>query len=173
MCAELHAVFVYEEKLEFLDLHLHRFQDDFLVFAGQLVGRHAFDFLCRKGWGNLLNQAAELRSHKLELFFVQRNSLRGAGGIAFGIVGVGGEPETDRALVTFFGMQIELSQPRKIANYEWQYASGHGIERTEVSNRALAENTPDAADHVMRGQAGGLIDNDDAIHAGFGNVVIG
>jgi hypothetical protein len=68
-------------------------------------------------------------------------------------------------------MQVELSQPCEGANYEWKYAGCHGIERAQVSDRTLAENAPGSAHHVVRGQACGFIDDDDAIHEG-GNVVI-
>jgi hypothetical protein len=46
-------------------------------------------------------------------------------------------------------MQIELSQPRKIANYKWKYSGCHRIKGAEMPNRALAEDTPGAADHVV------------------------
>jgi hypothetical protein len=53
--AELGAVALDGEDDEFLNLDLHRLQDNLFVFSGQFVGRDAVDFLGRVRWRDLLD----------------------------------------------------------------------------------------------------------------------
>ena len=47
-----------------------------------------------------------------------------ADAVAVGVVGGGGEAETDYTFVGFFGCRIELGQAREIADYERKHAGG-------------------------------------------------
>ena len=95
--------------------------------------------------------------------------LRLGGGIAFGVVGVGGEAEADRAFVGFFRGSVELRETREIAGDERKDAGGHGIEGAEVADGTFAENAAGAVDHVVRGKSGGLVDDEDGVHWGWCN----
>ena len=59
--AEVNPIRLDAEDFQFLDLHLDRFQNHFLLLASQLVSRHSIDFLGGKGRGNLLDHTAEAR----------------------------------------------------------------------------------------------------------------
>ena len=92
------------------------------------------------------------------------NLLRRAGRFAVGIVGVGGKTEADRALVGLFGRGIELCQAGQIANDQRQDSGGQRVESAEMAHRALLQDAADAIDHVVRGQSGGLVDDEDGVH---------
>ena len=47
-------------------------------------------------------------------------------------------------------------------------AGGHGVERAEVADGALLQDAARAVDHVVRGESGGLVDDEDAIHERIG-----
>jgi hypothetical protein len=61
-------------------------------------------------------------------------------------------------------MDVELRQARQIAKYNRQDSGGRGVKGAEMTDRALAENSADAIDHVVRRQAGRFIDDYDTIH---------
>ena len=68
----------------------------------------------------------------------------------------------------FFPSGIELSQPGEAAGDQRKHAGGHGVERAQMADGAFVENTARAIDDVVRGQSSGFIDDEDAIHEGFG-----
>jgi hypothetical protein len=85
--------------------------------------------------------------------------LRRSGGLAFGVVGVGGETEADDALVRLFRGGVELRQTGEIADYERENAGGEGVEGAEMADGALLQDAAYAVDDVVGGEACGLIDN--------------
>ena len=99
----------------------------------------------------------------------QSDLLRLGCAIAFGVVGVGGEAEADGAFVGFFRGSVELREPGEIAGDERKDAGGHGIEGAEVADGAFVENAAGAVDHVVRGESGGLVDDEDGVHWGWCN----
>ena len=85
--------------------------------------------------------------------------LQRRGGLALGVVGVGGEAEANHAFVSLLGMDVELRQAREVAEDNRQNSGGRGVEGSEMADRALPENSAHAIDHVVRSQAGRFIDD--------------
>src|SRR5579871_800323 len=152
------------DDVQRFDLDLYRLQGDFFVFPRQLVGRDTMDLLGGERWRKLLDGAAKMRSKRFK--FVARHAylLYLSGRLAFTIVGIGGKSKAHRALIHFFGTGIELGEAGETSDHERKNARGYGVERTEVSDRALLKNAAHAVDDVVRGQPCGFIDYDDAIH---------
>src|SRR5207245_7192282 len=92
------------------------------------------------------------------------NGLGRGGWVAVCIVSIGREAKTDRAFVHFLGCGVKLRQASEIPNDQWQYAGGERVERPEMADGTLSQNAAHAINHVVRGQASGFIDNQDAIH---------
>jgi len=61
-------------------------------------------------------------------------------------------------------VRVELGQAREAAHNQRENAGGHGVEGTEVSDGALAQNTAGAGNYIVRGEARGFIDDDDGVH---------
>ncbi len=162
--AEAGAVGFDGEDDEFLDLDLNRLQDYLLLFSRQLVGRDAVDFLGRERRRDLLDEALECGSELLDGREGEGDWAGLAGRGAIGVVGVGGEAEADHAFVGFFGSGVELSKTGETADDERKHAGGERIESTEMADGTLAQDVAHAVDHIVGGPAGGLIDDDDAIH---------
>ena len=156
-----------------MDGYGNRRKGDFLLAAGELVGGDALDFFGRERWRHLLDGAEEAGSgfpHLLFRNFSQcictRLSLQfGSGGFAFGVVGVGGKAEPYDSFVLLFRAEVKLGETGEISNDQWEHAGGCWIKRAEMSDGAQAENAANSVDDVVRGHAGGLVDDKDLIHA--------
>jgi hypothetical protein len=61
-------------------------------------------------------------------------------------------------------MGIELRQAREVAEDHRQDSGGRGVKGSEMTDRALTENSTDAIDHVVRRQAWRFIDDYDTVH---------
>ena len=162
--AELSVIVFDFQNFELLNFHLDRLELDFLLLAREFVGRDALNLLSGKRRRHLLDDAAKARGQCFELIGLQGDLLRGAGGRALGVVGVGGESEADGAFVDFFGVRVELGEAGEVSDYEGKNACGHGVEGTEMSDGTLVEDAADAIDDVVRSEAGGLVENEDAVH---------
>ncbi len=112
----------------------------------------------------MLDHSTKAGGDGFDFFCAQSYFLRFGCGAAFGIVGVGGEAEADRAFVGFFRGRVELRQAGEVAGHERENAGGHGVQGTEVSDRAFAKNAAGAVDHIVRGASGGLVDDEDGVH---------
>src|SRR5664279_851188 len=66
--AEIDQVAVQAQDRKFLHFHLDRLKLDFLLLAGQLVGRDALDLLGGKRWRSLLDEANEAGDHSPNFF---------------------------------------------------------------------------------------------------------
>ena len=178
--AEAGAIRVECENGEFFYFYLDRFEDHFLLFAGEFIGGDALDFFGREWGRGLLDYALEFRGEELESFQVEicgRGWTDGGVGpsmvrdrFAVGVVGVSGEAETDGAFVGFFGVHVELGEASEAAGDEREDAGGERVEGAEVSDGALAEDAAHAVDDVVRRPSGGLVDDEDAIHEGIGRL---
>src|ERR1700751_5968577 len=134
--AETGAVGLDRENRKFFDFDVPGLQNNFFMFARQLVGRHAFNLLGREGRRDLFDPSAEVGGLGFELFPAQIYGFGLAGGLAFGVVGVGGESEADDAFVGFFRRDVELREAREAADDKWENSGSHGIERAEMSDGA-------------------------------------
>ena len=61
-------------------------------------------------------------------------------------------------------MGVELRQAREVAEDNGQDSGSRGIQGAEMTDGALAENAAHTIDHVVRGETGRLIDDEDTIH---------
>ena len=103
------------EDFEFPDLDLYGLKNDFFLFSSEFVRRHAFDLLGGE-WGRSLgDDPAELCGCGFQLVSLYGDRLRFAGGVALGVIGIGGESEADAALVRFFRADVELCEAREVA----------------------------------------------------------
>jgi len=160
---------------EVLDLDMNRLEDDLFLFSSQFVRGDAVDFLGGKGRRDLVDEAVEFGSEFLEII---QSHTRPYGrqftqGFTIGVVSIGGKAETDHAFVGLFGGNIKLRQAGERSGDEGEHAGGKRIERAKMADGALLENTAHAVDYVVGGPTGGLVDDDDAIHEEFGNLVVG
>jgi hypothetical protein len=90
--------------------------------------------------------------------------LRRSGGLAVGVVGVGSETEADYTFVRLLGMGVELGQAREVAEDDGQDSGGRRVEGSEMTDRALSENSAHAIDYIVRRQARRLIYDYDTVH---------
>jgi len=104
-----------------------------------------------------LHLAVEASGESAE--FVERfgEGLRRGGGRALGIEGVGCDAEADDTFLALLRGAEELSQARVLAEQQREHAGGHGVERAEVADGALAGGAAHNVHHVMRGQTRGFI----------------
>src|ERR1051326_853220 len=152
------------QNLEFLDLDLNRVEYHFFVLAGELVGRHALNFLRRKWRWKLLDDSAKSGGYGFKFIFPQNQILRRACGLAFGVVGIGGKTKTNGALVGLLGGVVELGEASEAAHDQRKDAGGHGIEGAEMADGALIQDAADTVDDVVRSESGGLVDDENGVH---------
>ena len=84
--------------------------------------------------------------------------------ITLRVVGVGGETEPNRSLVTLLRARVELRQAGEVAEHQRQHSGGQRIERAQVPYRTLRDDAAHAVDHVVRGQPRRFIDDEHAVH---------
>ena len=112
----------------------------------------------------MLDQAAKLYRQNLHFARIESDTLGRAARFPFCIVGIGSESEADHAFITFFRRAVKLGETRMVADHDGQDSGGQRIERAQMPDRALAQNAAHAIDHIMRGQSGGLIDDENTVH---------
>ena len=144
------------EKLEAVDEDAGGFDFDGLAGTGELVGGDAGDFLGGEDGGSLQHFAVEGSGESAEFGEGSRQGLRIGGGRAFRVKGVGGKAEADRAFVAFFRGREELREAGVLAEQKREDAGGHGVERAEVADGALAGDAANDVDDVVRGRPAGL-----------------
>src|ERR1700686_5773211 len=112
------------QDLEFFDFYLYRLERDFLLLAGEFVGGHSGNFLGGKRRRHLLDDALKLGSQGAYLIAIYVHVLQRRGGLAIGVVGVGGEAEANHAFVSLLRMDVELRQAREGAEDNRQDSGG-------------------------------------------------
>lgn len=154
------------EDHEFFDLDLNRLEDYLLLFSRQFVGWDTVDFLGGERGRHLVDEAEKSGSEFPDGIEVESDRDSLAHRLAVGVIRIGGEAEADHAFVGFLRGGVELRQARETSGDEREHAGGERIQRAEMADGALLQNMAHAVDHVVRGEPGGLIDDDDAIHGG-------
>ena len=133
-----------------------------LGLAGDVVRPRAIDVLGRERRRGLFERAAKPAERLLDLL-ARGTLVRGRDDSAHGVVGVGGASEPNRRLVVLVARRQELGQPGGAADHQRQYAGGHGVERPGVANARHAQRASRQRDHVMRGGALRLVNDEHAI----------
>src|SRR5205807_10276355 len=106
----------------------------------------------------LFDHAAEARRDIFNLSEAEAYGLGRTGGLAFGVVRLGGESEADHTFIGLFRCGVELREAGEAAGHQRQDAGGQRVERSEVADGALSEDAANTVDYVVRGQSRGLID---------------
>ena len=165
MGAEADAVDSDFQDFKLLDLDLDWLQYDFFLLAGKFVGGDTFNFLGGERGRSLLDHSTEAGGDGFDFFRAQGDWFRFSRGVAFSIVGVGGETEADGAFVGLFRGGVELGQAGEVAGDERKDTGGHGVEGAEVADGAFVKNAARAVNAVVRGESGGLVDDEDGVHS--------
>ncbi len=148
---------------------LARLELDGLSFAGEFVGWGSRNFFGGERRRHLLHLPMEVGGGGANAFKggVQDAELLeniGAGGLAFGVVGVGRESKANGAGVAFFSRGEVLREAGVFAKQQRQNASGHGVERAEMADGFLTGDAAQSMDHVVAGHAAGLVDYEESVH---------
>lgn len=139
------------EEIQLFDLDFYGLKSNFLLLAGEFIRRNAFNLFRREWWRSLCDDSLEAGGGRIELFPAEIGLRRRAGGFAFGVVRGGRESETNRAFVGLLRHEVELRKPCEAADHKRQDSCRHGIECSEMSDGTLVQNSPSAADDVVRG----------------------
>jgi hypothetical protein len=92
---------------------------------------------------------------------------RGAGDdLALGIGGAGRLAEPDGGLVLLLRQRQVPKQPGSFPDPGDQHPGGHGVERATVADPPGAGEPPEPGDHIVRGQPGGLVADDQPVRGG-------
>jgi len=137
------------QNLEFLDFYPDGLEVDRLILAGQFVGGDSGNFFGGEWRRHLLDDALKLGGERPDFSVIYLNVLQGCGGLAIGIVGIGGEAEANYALVGLLGVGVELREAGQVADDDGQDSGGRGVEGSEMTDGTLAENAAHAVDHVV------------------------
>ena len=140
-----------------------RGQFDRLVAPRELIRAASADLLRRIGRRHLHLPAFERPQDRDERVARWRTA-RAAGLLAGDVQRVGGHAEEDRRLVVLVRCGEKSHEPCRAAACERQHAGRERIERARVADPLLAENPARVGHDVVRRQAFGLVDDEDAIH---------
>ena len=143
--AKGHAIDFYMQDLKFFDFNFDRLQHHFLFLARKFVRGHALNLFGRERRRHLLNHSPELSSHVSHSLWLEAYRLNLCGGFAFGVVGVGGESEADRAFVGLLRRRIKLRQTSQAPGDQRQDTGGKRIERPRVPYPRGAERSQRSA----------------------------
>ena len=83
-------------------------------------------------------------------------------GVTGRIVGDGGLTQDEGAVVILIGRGQVSQQARRLADSEHEDPGGIRVERARMPDLAGAQRAPCAAHHAVGGDAGGLVDDQDA-----------
>src|ERR1035437_8511020 len=166
--------------------YLDRLACYFDPFASRFIEPFAADLLCRIHRRRLVDLSLKIQQDLCDVADGQRLGAwdLGLGTYVFGLrtyvfglgtwdlgLGVPGplpgvrfNPKSYHRLVFFRVLVDKLRQPRGLPDQNNQYASRKWIERTRVANSFRFQDPAHAGDNVMGGDAGGFIDDENAIH---------
>jgi hypothetical protein len=83
--------------------------------------------------------------------------------LAFGVVSVGGEAETETGGVAFTAASVKLDETSSFAEQQHKDSGSERIERAKMADLAHASNVADGVDNVVRGFALRLVDDQSAV----------
>ena len=152
-------------QLEVVDGDASRLYCDFRPGSRQFVRCDAVNLLRGEDGRKLIDLAVKPVAQRSQFFKGLGQRPRICCGGAFGIKGVGGEAEADVAGVVLVRLPEELGEPGVLAEQQRQNSGSHRVERAEVADGFLASSAADDSDYIVRGDAGGFVENKKTIHA--------
>ena len=152
------------EQGEVVDRDAGRFDRHLFAGASELIGGYAVDLFCRKNGRHLVQFAAKTHAERAQLVERKAERLRSGGGLAVGVEAVRAPAEADGAGVVLVRGPEELREAGVLAKQQREHASSHGVERAEVADGALAGGAAHEVDDVVRGYAGGFVEDEKTIH---------
>ena len=117
------------------------------------AARHLLDVAAERGDGRREGLVAQLRA---------RQRRRGRD-VALRVVGDRRLAEANRRGVLLVAPDEERQQLRRLVDAEHEHARRHRVERAGVADAARVREAPHAADDVVRGPSGGLVDEDEPV----------
>src|SRR5581483_11530466 len=100
----------------------------------------SLNFLGRERRRYLLDNPYKSHCNSSYFFKCHLNWLRRRCGLAFGVVGIGGEAEADLSLVGLLRCHVKLGKAGHTADNQREDAGGHGVERAQMADGAFVEN---------------------------------
>ena len=137
------------KQLELFNPNSNRRNLDTPIRACEFVGRHAADLLCGKWRWNLIERACH-RPHSLaNLIGAAIERLLIACRRTLPVVRVGGEPESNFAVVVFRGSREELRETRGPAKTHRQDSCRHWIKRAQMPDLPHPKSFTNCLHHVV------------------------
>ena len=133
----------------------------------QRIRARARDLLRRDGRRRLPVRAAEVGQRLLD---VRRRAVDRLGRVRahdrarFGVAGLRLEAEPHAGEVLLLVGAEELREPGRAPDEQHEHAGGERVQRARVSDALDADRAPRQRDDVMRRGAGGLVDDEGAVH---------
>src|SRR5579859_4475011 len=132
---------------------------------GQLVGALAVDLDRADRGRDLLDLAGQVCDGLADRFWCEAGGRRDCGELAFGVVGIARLAEPDRGVVLLLGQGQVAEQAGGLLDPDHQDAGRHRVQGARVTHPPGAGQPADPRHHVVRGQAAGLVDDDQAVFA--------
>src|SRR5579859_4912961 len=132
---------------------------------GQLVGALAVDLDRADRGRDLLDLAGQVCAGLADRFWCEAGGRRDCGELAFGVVGIARLAEPDRGVVLLLGQGQVAEQAGGLLDPDHQDAGRHRVQGARVTHPPGAGQPADPRHHVVRGQAAGLVDDDQAVFA--------
>ena len=139
---------------------------DHLALTGQFIKGNPVLFDGGDHGRDLIEFTGEFGKSGIDGRPVQGGDGFGFEDFACGVLGVGGFPEFQRALVLFVLRHEQVLDAGGFANDKHKESGGDGIERAAVANLTLVKAASDEVDNVVGGATGGFVDQEQAIKLG-------
>ena len=153
-----------DKRSSALDLDRRRRASGRLPPPRQLVEPPTVDLPRGERGRNLVEAAHEPGERRPQRLVRQLDPARLAERLPRQVVGGGREAEPQRRTVRLLARGQEAREPRRAAEAQRQDARREGVERARVADAPRPERAARAVDDVVRRRAGGLVDDEDAVH---------
>ena len=144
------------------DTHWRKF--DCFSRSRKRICRASFDLLCAVRRRRLQQFAIESSACRFSSSPSSDTGVCGPTGFPFGVVCGGGLTKADAAGVGLLHPAEKLRQARVAPQQQRQHAGRHRVERTQMPDGALAEDAPGTRNHIVRGHARRLVEDQQAVH---------
>ena len=152
------------QERQVVDRHVPLGERDGLAGTGHRVGPPAADLDRAVGRRPLRDRPEEAGQRRLDRGSRRRRPGR-RGQLALEVVGRGRGAEADRRAIRLAIAEVVLDDARPVAEEDRQHARRERIERAAVADALGRRQAADEGDDVVRGRAGRLGDDEDAVEA--------